>query len=272
MSELRQLAARRAQVGSDRDYCCAPLTCIGTVCLVAIILIGSQQQPQHPMVVRTAATVQVASLSSSKMSAPIQIVRAPICGDGKCELPETMANCMADCPGVTTPPTCGEEPHSDPGGYAVVWGASHKKASAAECCDACAAHAADPKNSKRPCNSWVFCHALPYCWSLDTGNFHGFGECWLKSQTNPEHPLCECAATLNALRVPRALAQPPVLIRPHPSFRDRIASRARAQTASAASLRTSFAASTRMRTRPVACPMAHRATCPCRRTFPGREA
>ena len=80
-------------------------------------------------------------------------------GDGKCEAPETMANCMADCPGVTTPAMCGEEPHSDPGGWAVVWGASHKKASAAECCSACAAHAADPRNKKRPCNSWVFCHA-----------------------------------------------------------------------------------------------------------------
>ena len=77
------------------------------------------------------------------------------CGDGRCEFPETMASCMADCPGVTTQPTCGEEPHSDPGGYAVVWGASHKKTSASECCDACTAHAADPKNSKRPCNSWV---------------------------------------------------------------------------------------------------------------------
>eukprot|EP00966_Prymnesium_polylepis_P286140 6609578-Prymnesium_polylepis.1 len=57
---------------------------------------------------------------------------------------------------------CGEEPHSDPAGYAVVWGASHKTKSAAECCDACAAHAANPKNAKRPCNSWSFCcESLP---------------------------------------------------------------------------------------------------------------
>ena len=96
---------------------------------------------------------------------------------------------MADCPGVTTPPQCGEEPHSDVGGSAVVWGASHKKDSAAQCCDACAAHAADPKNARKPCNSWVFCYTYPQCWSLDTGNWHGFGECWLKHQTDPKNPL-----------------------------------------------------------------------------------
>lgn len=76
----------------------------------------------------------------------------PMCGDGKCERPETMASCLADCPGVTTEAMCGEEPHSDPGGYAVLWGATHTKASASDCCAACAAHAATPKNAKRPCN------------------------------------------------------------------------------------------------------------------------
>ena len=65
----------------------------------------------------------------------------PRCGDGKCELPETAATCFADCPGVTTPPQCGEEPHSDPQGHAVVDGRGHHVASAAACCDACAAHA-----------------------------------------------------------------------------------------------------------------------------------
>ena len=119
----------------------------------------------------------------------LEAVSSGACGDGRCLLPETAENCMADCPGVTTPPRCGEEPHSDVGGYAVVWGASNKKATASECCDACAAHAADPKNQLRPCNSWVFCHTLPYCWSLDTGNWHGFGECWLKHQTDTRHPL-----------------------------------------------------------------------------------
>ena len=31
------------------------------------------------------------------------------CGDGKCNGPETIENCMADCPGVTTTEQCGEE-------------------------------------------------------------------------------------------------------------------------------------------------------------------
>jgi len=115
----------------------------------------------------------------------LEAVSSGACGDGRCLLPETAENCMADCPGVTTPPRCGEEPHSDVGGYAVVWSASNQKATVSECCDACA----DPKNQLRPCNSWVFCHTLPYCWSLDTGNWHGFGECWLKHQTDARHPL-----------------------------------------------------------------------------------
>lgn len=76
---------------------------------------------------------------------------------------------------------CGEEPHSDPGGEAVAWGLTHKTASAAECCERCSKHAADPKNAQKPCNSWVFCY-LPQCWSLDTGHKHTFGECWLKWQ------------------------------------------------------------------------------------------
>eukprot|EP00854_Cymbomonas_tetramitiformis_P016349 gene16350-biopygen16856 len=96
----------------------------------------------------------------------------PTCGDGKCDPPETIDSCSADCPGVTTPATCGEEPHSDPQGNAVVDGRAHKKGSAGECCEACADHAA--KNPQRPCNSWVFCY-MPICWSLDTGNTHTFG-------------------------------------------------------------------------------------------------
>ena len=178
------------------------------------------EEPQEavPVSALSAATTVTASM--------------PMCGDGKCERPETMASCLADCPGVTTEAMCGEEPHSDPGGYAVVWGATHTKASASECCAACAAHAATPKNAKRPCNrsrqgsnsdalavdarcrislpqsccrfpalltgsmtfdslrcSWVFCHSYPQCWSLDTGNWHGFGECWLKWQPDTKHPL-----------------------------------------------------------------------------------
>ena len=29
----------------------------------------------------------------------------------------------------------------------------------------------------------MFCY-LPHCWSLDSGNVHTFGECWLKWQVN----------------------------------------------------------------------------------------
>jgi len=112
------------------------------------------------------------------------------CGDGVCEPPETLATCPGDCPGITTPATCGEEPHSDPAGEAVAWGSApeHRVKSAAECCERCRTHALDPKNARKPCNSWSFCY-LPHCWSLDNGNTHTFGECWLKWQVNPQRPL-----------------------------------------------------------------------------------
>lgn len=109
-----------------------------------------------------------------------------ICGDGKCETPETVDTCFSDCPGVTTPLMCGEEPHSDMQGKALVSGHTHRKKTAGECCDACAAHAA--KNPKRPCNSWVFCN-MPHCWGIDNANTHTFGECWLKWQSDLTHPL-----------------------------------------------------------------------------------
>lgn len=124
-----------------------------------------------------------------QQSASLKQLATTACGDGRCDPPETMDSCFADCPGVTTLPKCGEEPHSDPGGHAVVWGASHKTRSAAECCERCEAHAADPRNARKPCNSWVFCYSSPQCWSLDTGNWHGFGECWLKWQAHPLKPL-----------------------------------------------------------------------------------
>ncbi|KAL1530684.1 hypothetical protein AB1Y20_001584 [Prymnesium parvum] len=108
------------------------------------------------------------------------------CGDGRCDASETVESCFADCPGVSTGAQCGEEPHSDPGGEAVAWGMTHRAASAAECCEKCAQHAA--KQPRKPCNSWVFCY-LPQCWSLDTGHKHTFGECWLKWQANVARPL-----------------------------------------------------------------------------------
>ena len=145
------------------------------------------------------------------------------CGDGLCGEGETADNCASDCPGVTTAAQCGEEPHSDTGGYAVVFGINHRTASAQECCDRCQAHAKEPRNQARPCNSWVFCPVrarqhlallpllscpcspalaqplarvspppraqLPVCWGLDTGWNHTFGECWLKWQKDPASPL-----------------------------------------------------------------------------------
>ena len=194
MSELRQLVLARAERNEPLRYHGAAwctMIALGTIFLVssaggsraaalpqvapALVDGGDQRRQQHERHDRNPAP---------------PLARKPVCGDDVCEPPfESMDNCMADCPGVTTQPQCGEEPHSDPGGYAVVWGAGHKKASAAECCEACMAHAADPKNAKRPCNSWVYCHAKPYCWSLDTGNWHGPGECWLKWQANPQAPL-----------------------------------------------------------------------------------
>ena len=128
--------------------------------------------------------------SPLSISSPPPPPPAATCGDFKCEPPETLASCPSDCPGVTTPAQCGEEPHSDPAGEAVAWGSApeNRVNSAAECCDRCAKHAADPKHAKRPCNSWVFCY-MPQCWSLDSGNTHTFGECWLKFQVNPKRPL-----------------------------------------------------------------------------------
>ena len=75
----------------------------------------------------------------------------------------------------------------DPQGNAVVDGRGHHVKTAGECCQACANHAKRFPNN-RPCNSWVFC-GLPHCWSADNGNTHLFGECWLKWQSDPLHPL-----------------------------------------------------------------------------------
>jgi hypothetical protein len=72
------------------------------------------------------------------------------CGDGVCSPPESEITCMADCPGVTTHETCGEEPHSDRSGKGLTFGVSYRAGSAQDCCDKCKAHA-------KGCNSWTFC-------------------------------------------------------------------------------------------------------------------
>ena len=107
------------------------------------------------------------------------------CGDGLCAGAETIDNCLADCPGVTTAEMCGEEPHSDRGGRTVAFGVGHRAASAQECCDKCTAHS--KKDKGRPCNSWTFC-GYPVCWGLDTGWNHTFGECWLRHLDEPSKP------------------------------------------------------------------------------------
>ncbi|KAL1515008.1 hypothetical protein AB1Y20_004079 [Prymnesium parvum] len=108
------------------------------------------------------------------------------CGDDVCEGPEDMNNCLADCPGITTDATCGEEPHSDRGGRGLTFGVGFRAASAQDCCDKCKEHAR--KNpTPGPCNSWTFC-GLPVCWGLDTGWNHTFGECWLRFFEDPSKP------------------------------------------------------------------------------------
>ena len=138
-----------------------PAACIA-IAIVLVVVSGSKSSPpytstgeaSHQVVSRAGVSTAAAIVERSAPTPSLQ-AKAPACGDGVCEPPENLGNCMADCPGVTTPDTCGEEPHSDVGGYAVVWGAGHRKATAAECCDACAKHAADPKNAKRPCNRCI---------------------------------------------------------------------------------------------------------------------
>ena len=99
------------------------------------------------------------------------------CGDGVCSNSEDENTCLADCPGVTTQPQCGEEPHSDRGGRTISFGVGHRAKSAQDCCDKCTTHA---KSGRLPaCNSWTFC-GYPVCWGLDTGWNHTFGECWLR--------------------------------------------------------------------------------------------
>mmetsp|Transcript_12919 Transcript_12919/g.24603 ORF Transcript_12919/g.24603 Transcript_12919/m.24603 type:complete len:246 (+) Transcript_12919:171-908(+) len=88
------------------------------------------------------------------------------------------------------PEICGTEPHSDVGGFAVVFGIGHRTESAAACCQACQDHAEkmSTEGKPKPCNSWVFCPE-PVCWGLDTGWNHTFGECWLKWQEDPSNPI-----------------------------------------------------------------------------------
>lgn len=84
--------------------------------------------------------------------------------------------------------SCRGEASLDLDGPAVKWGMDHRVASAAECCEACKAHAREHADEppERRCNSWVFCPE-PACWAPDIWN-HTLGECWLKVQEDPERP------------------------------------------------------------------------------------
>jgi len=145
-------------------------------------------EAKQPLPAQTAASQPKRAGSQSQQRASPEIVagRATTCGDGKCEPPEIVESCFADCPGAVIDPTCGAELHMDPQGFAVVDGRGHHVPTVGACCAACAAHAA--KSKSKPCNSWVFCY-MPHCWSADNGNTHLFGECWLKWQADPQHPL-----------------------------------------------------------------------------------
>ena len=63
---------------------------------------------------------------------------------------------------------CNVEPHLELAGDVVVWGADHRVANAAACCERCRA--------RDGCNVWVFCGDKDGCGDK-------VGQCWLKRQT-----------------------------------------------------------------------------------------
>lgn len=81
---------------------------------------------------------------------------------------------------VPIPADCHAQNHADYAGDGVVWGLGNKKASAADCCQACKDHA--KTHSHMPCNVWVWCgDPSGICWTMDIHN-HTTGDCWLKHQ------------------------------------------------------------------------------------------
>ena len=116
-------------------------------------------EAKQPLPAQTAANPPKSAGGEGQQRASAEIVAggATTCGDGKCEPPESVESCFADCPGAVADPTCGAELHMDPQGFAVVDGRGHHVPTVGACCAACAAHAA--KSKSKPCNSWVFCYA-----------------------------------------------------------------------------------------------------------------
>ena len=117
------------------------------------------------------------------------------------------------------------------GDAAFVWGSTFHVASAAECCEACAAHrslcgpnASRGKKAKKGhveywdtgthklrcgpasrgrCNAFVFC-AAEQCFSYDV-HVHKKGECWLKHEPNVTAPIAAGPTLPKAMReAPRA--------------------------------------------------------------------
>ena len=134
-----------------RPWCCfivltfaTVIICAGGNPLVAMVAIPTRLPPvsdrPQPATQRSPAGRQKverdivseppsAAATATPTAVPTGVVgRVPTCGDGRCDPPEDVESCLADCPGVTTAGHCGEEPHSDPGGEAVVWGLTHKTA------------------------------------------------------------------------------------------------------------------------------------------------
>ena len=144
----------------------------------ALMLYASTLLTRRPHVPAAAAASLPLQLATPPPP-PLAAVHWPRCGDGLCEPPETIESCFVDCPGVTTAPMCGEEPHSDRGGRTMAFGVGHRAKSAQDCCDKCRA--------RQNCNSWTFC-GLPVCFGLDTGWNHTFGECWLRRLEDPAKP------------------------------------------------------------------------------------
>lgn len=82
-------------------------------------------------------------------------------------------------PGRPLPAECHAELHTDYAGAAVRWGLTHRKESAADCCQACLDHARRAKPGEKKCNIWVYCPTEDGCHSPDIYR-HKHQECWLK--------------------------------------------------------------------------------------------
>eukprot|EP00271_Cylindrocystis_brebissonii_P006014 TRINITY_DN1852_c0_g2_i2.p1 TRINITY_DN1852_c0_g2~~TRINITY_DN1852_c0_g2_i2.p1 ORF type:complete len:282 (+),score=45.86 TRINITY_DN1852_c0_g2_i2:219-1064(+) len=83
------------------------------------------------------------------------------------------------------PSECHADAHMDYDGDAVVWGLTHLKDTAADCCAACQKQAADEPETHRKCNTWVYCPEPDGCFSPDIYD-HKHRECWLKYSVVPK--------------------------------------------------------------------------------------